>query len=60
MQRSRYAFWGFVIGAGVGWMVYAQACENADCYGFSGGILLAAAGGLLGMVVGLLIGPAPS
>lgn len=59
VQRSRYAFWGFVAGAAVGWMVFAQACESSDCYGPSGGILLAAAGGLLGMVVGLLLAPAP-
>jgi hypothetical protein len=59
VQRSRYALWGFVAGAAVGWMVFAQACESSDCYGPSGGILLASAGGLLGMVVGLLLAPAP-
>lgn len=58
-RRARFALVGFLVGAGVGGVVYLQACANEDCMNPFGGILLSAAGGLLGMVVGLLLGPSP-
>jgi hypothetical protein len=51
---------GLVAGAAAGWGWYAYQCSHHDdCYSPMGGVLLAVAGGVLGMLVGLLVAPAP-
>lgn len=59
--RGRYAMAGFIVGAGAGALWYAQACSREDCMGPSfGAIVLIAAGGVVGALVGLLLGPSPA
>ena len=59
-QRGKFALIGLVVGAAAGWGVYAYQCTHgADCYSPVGGVLLAAAGGVLGLLVGILIAPGP-
>ena len=58
-RRARYALVGFLVGAGAGWAFFLRACSSEDCYSLLPGLFLGAAGGLLGMVVGLLVGPTP-
>lgn len=59
-QRGRFALIGLLVGAAAGWGVYAYQCSHdSDCYSPVGGILLAAAGGTVGLLIGVLIAPGP-
>lgn len=57
--RKRYALVGFVIGAGTGWLLANRSCAEAECTGSVGALLWTAGGGVVGLVVGLLLGPSP-
>lgn len=59
-QRGSFALVGLVVGAAAGWGFYAYQCTHgSDCYSPVGGILLATAGGIVGLLVGVLIAPGP-
>jgi hypothetical protein len=59
-RRGTFALVGLVAGAAAGWGWYAYRCGHGDdCYSPVGGVLLAAAGGVIGLLVGLLIAPTP-
>lgn len=59
-KRGKFALVGLVVGAAAGWGVYAYQCTHgSDCYSPVGGVLLAVAGGVVGLLVGVLIAPGP-
>lgn len=59
-QRGKFALIGLVVGAAAGWGAYAYQCTHgSDCYSPVGGLLLAAAGGVVGLLVGILVAPGP-
>ncbi|NUQ11653.1 MAG: hypothetical protein HUU26_04885 [Gemmatimonadaceae bacterium] len=59
VRRGRYVLAGFLLGAGAGWVIYSRACSDVDCTSPIGGVMLSAVGGAVGMLVALLLTPAP-
>lgn len=59
-RRRAYALAGLVAGAATGWGWFWYRCTTGEeCYSPLGGIMLAGAGGAVGMVIGLLLAPTP-
>lgn len=59
-RRRAYAITGLVVGAAVGWGWFRHRCNTGnECFSPLEGVLLAGAGGAVGMVVGLLMAPTP-
>lgn len=58
-RRGLYALTGALVGGGAAWGWFAYHCRRGDCYSPVGGLLLAAGGGALGALVGILIAPTP-
>lgn len=59
-RRRTYALVGLVVGAAVGWGWFRHRCNTgSECFSPFEGVLLAGAGGAVGLVVGLLIAPSP-